>query len=240
MVHYDMCIISAQSLITAESICDNGRTFAHICFNQRLEGLSFGVRHNLCLYLAARKQPKHGNLLFEAPSSVILETSLASAADIGFVYLREILEPNSHHVFHVVAYSSEDEPCSLLSDTDILGELQTAYAFLVRDEDKDCIEPFVQRYVAVLEHGADRYREPLSASVALVKTLELSVAVLQFVVPLGLGVAVRTNRLSMPTLLLQELPAGLVVGKLIYEVYERLYLFHLYCAIGLLRLYTRH
>ena len=112
----------------------------------------------------------------------MFHTSFIPTTDVGFIYLCEIIELHAHFVLHIIADSAEHEPCGLLGNTDVFGKLNTAYTFLVRGEYKDCIKPLIQRNMAALEHCADRHCEPFTAFVSLIKTLKISIAIVQLVV----------------------------------------------------------
>ena len=63
----------------------------------------------------------------------------------------------------------EHEPCRLLGDADLFGELHGGDALARRGQQVHRIDPLVQRDVAALEDGARPHREVLFALVAAVK-----------------------------------------------------------------------
>lgn len=64
----------------------------------------------------------------------------------------------------------QHEPCGLLRDAQIAGELHASDAFLVAGDQPDRNEPLAQWQFRVSEDRADLYREPLPACLALVCT----------------------------------------------------------------------
>lgn len=91
------------------------------------------------------------------------------AADVGLVNLHDAAQ-GFDLLTASLAEPLQDEPCGLLRDAYLFGELQAADALARRDEQIHGIQPLVQRDVRPLEYRAGAHSEILFALVATVVT----------------------------------------------------------------------
>jgi len=96
---------------------------------------------------------------------------LRLAADEGFVNLDDAVERHVERFgLRRIAEPMQHEPCGLLRNPEIAGELRTGDAFLVAGNQPDRDEPLAQGELRIGEDRADFDGEPLPAILAFVGT----------------------------------------------------------------------
>lgn len=135
--------------------------------------LGCGVGHDLSPQLSVARHDAHDSNLVRAAlavgSALVSVLVLFLAAHVGFVCLnhsfkRAIEGRRARRMTQAV----ENDPCRLLRDLDVLGELRGCDAFGVTRHHPNRYEPLAGRQLRILENRADVVGEPLAAVAALV------------------------------------------------------------------------
>src|ERR1039458_2119428 len=209
--------IAAHSIVGGMFIGAERRALEDIELHHSLNGFSASVRYDSSLHIAAPlAQTEHGSFAYSSatgPQFVGNEFVLFLAADIGLIGFNYTGQHSA--AIGTVAASFTDtaqhEPCGLLRDAQLLGDLHAAHAFAGGRDQIHSIQPLVERDMRALENGVRADREVLFAGqTAEVANGSSDLDALDFS-------AMRTNRLTIPAAIFKVKARSLGIRELLQE-----------------------
>src|ERR1019366_620331 len=157
-----------QSVIANPLVGIDLRVAADFPQNFALQGIAPHIRHNLGAYFAeiAVKHPHNDTLVhvvaLELPTFDLSHSRLLAfvhvgnaATNEGFIYFDRattFAHLSNRFVLHCQTNSMEHEPCGLLSDLHVAGDLVTTNAILAVSDEPHCSEPLVQSDCGIFHH----------------------------------------------------------------------------------------
>jgi hypothetical protein len=173
MVDDLMSVLGLESVIRFQVVAVKCCTRFDVLPNFSLKCFLLSVINYSCADVAAAlKNPHHGDFILWAATGYaslsLRKVHVAGlATDEGFIHLNFPAHLHEGASLHGVSDSMEHEPCGLLSDAQIAGDLVAADSVLAVYDEPDGGHPLVHSEGAILEDGPNLHGELLLAGVAV-------------------------------------------------------------------------
>jgi len=199
-LNVQVTLIGHQCALAAYILADNGDN----------------LRDNCAVYMeradlaATLHQGHNGALMMVAATGFLSPVFAANIGFVGFDRFACAADGREGTGAHGFADAVGHEPRGFVGNLKGTVKLMRRHALLGRAKQISSQEPFMQRDFAILEHGANLYREVLAAFFFGATVFAGALGC----VSLAHRSAVRANRTHRPTQLLQILSGGVFVGKM--------------------------